>query len=77
MKGPSKLTDAIQLLTTAEEKEGESHRIWDDACSNLAYARVPKERRDDYVRRTYKATRLHREAMEALRAAVKLLQSYR
>jgi hypothetical protein len=77
MKPASKLTDALHLLVQADELEGEAHGIWDDACSNLAYANISREARDGYVQRTYEATRKHAAAMEKLRAAVELLRSYR
>lgn len=77
MKPASKLTDAIHLLVEADELEGESHAIWDEACSILAYAHISREARDGYVQRTYEATRKHAAAMAKLRAAADLLRSYR
>lgn len=77
MKGRSRLTDAIQLLSQAEELEGDSHGLWDNSFSNICYGHLTKEMRDGYIQQSYEATRKHAEAMEKLREAIKLLKSYR
>lgn len=76
-KPRSTLTDVIGALQAIDDLEGESHGIWDDAVSNLAYAHVDQERRNGYVERTYTATAKHREAMELLREAIRKLQNLR
>lgn len=59
-----KLIDRLQRVL---ELEKEAHRLYDDACSNLAYGNLSKEMRNGYVQQTYKATELHARAMGILR----------
>ena len=64
-------SEAMKLfdqLRSVMEREQQAHRLFDDACSNLAYGNLSDEMRDGYVQQTYQATRLHREAMDTLRA---------
>lgn len=76
-KPRSTLTDAIHLLSQVDELEGQSHKKWDDSFSNLCYGRLNEEIRERYIQQTYEATKQHAEAMEKLREAIKLLQSFR
>lgn len=58
----------FERLRKVLELEQEAHGLYDDACSNLAYGKLSKEMRDGYVQQTYRATKLHAEAMQTLRA---------
>ncbi len=71
------LDHIIAPLQRAETLEGEAHRLFNDAVSNLAYGHLPEEMRERYVQQTYQATRKHATAMEALRTAIDDLYVYR
>lgn len=58
----------IDDLNQIEEDEGEAHRLFDDANSNLAYGRLSPEMRDGYVKQTYRGTGLHAASMERVRS---------
>lgn len=67
---------AMQLfdrLRKCLELESEAHTLWDDAFSNVCHGKLSREMRDGYVEKTYKATRLHAEAQQALRDLAKEL----
>jgi hypothetical protein len=63
----------FERLSAIAEKEGEAHRLYDHATSNLAYGRLSSEMRDELVRSTYRATELHAECLELMREMVKEL----
>jgi len=60
-------------LRTCLELESKSHRLWDDAFSNVCYAKLSEKMRDGYIQKTYEATRLHAEAQQNLRDLAKEL----
>lgn len=65
----------FEQLRKVMELEQEAHSLFDDANSNLAYGNLSEAMRDGYVQKTYRATRLHHEAMETLRALAVELNS--
>lgn len=50
--------------------ERESHRLWDEAFTNIARAQPTQAERQAYIQQTYRATELHRQAVEILEAAL-------
>ena len=65
-----RVQEMVEAMKQAIHLEQEAHRLFDDATSNLAYGHLSDAMRDGYVKQTYRATAMHREAMEALRAIV-------
>ena len=59
--------DILSTLEAVEALEGEAHRLFDDANSNLAFGNLTREQRLAYVQQTYRATEMHAQAMDYVR----------
>jgi hypothetical protein len=50
------LDHIIMPLQNVDRLEGESHHMWDDSFSNLAFGKLTPEMRERYIQQTYRAT---------------------
>jgi hypothetical protein len=67
-----KTQDIRKVLYQIEELAGESQQLWDNAWTNAVVADHPDKA--GYTQQTYKATRIHSDCMDILRALLNQLQ---
>lgn len=67
------LLEVRKLIREARELEYESQVIWDDAFSAISYGEVSRERQEVERVKTYRATGVHRQSVDKLIAALRLL----
>ena len=54
------------MLEQIRETEQKAHDLWDQAYTTMAYSNPPEERQEVMHKKTYEATRLHKQAKDML-----------
>lgn len=58
-----------ELLLEVEALERDSHQLWNESFTNMAFSNLSEESRQKYIQQRYEATRKHSKAMDNLRRA--------